>query len=271
MESGRWRIKLLLLGAGAVLILAAWLGWPHATLWYARRDALARIAEMPRGDRARMNLVLATGVKKVPPAPATGKRIAHGADGWRFSLPAAEYRRHEDPNRPLALVGETLSVNIGGVWTQTPKFRPDMAPTNAQVQAYVRDTEPYDILADAFTTTAATVRAARSHAELQKALYLLLMRSILQPTGSDKQWLRIELAGRRGFLAGDETSRAILVSVYLPETTQFAEIAIAPQEGATMADVWRCLGQLHIDRDAATTGPLTLPAAATRPAPTTRP
>ena len=58
-----------------------------------------------------------------------------------------------------------------------------------------------------------------------------------------------DVRGRRGFLSGDEKSKNVIATLYLPQTRQFAEIAIEPRSGATMDDIYNCLGELAIQRD----------------------
>jgi hypothetical protein len=248
MKPSRWKIKVALLLAGAAAILAVLYAWPGVSLWYAKAQAMRELSKVSNNDRAAIHCVLAPQVKQVPTIESAGERVGCAADGWRFSLPADEFRRSEDPNRPHVLEGGRVAVHVFGASIKTPQFRQAYAPTNDEVQCYYEQTDPYEILCDAFTATPAQVEAARTHAELQKTLYLLLLRSILQPVGSDKQWLRLEIGGRRAILAGDATCKIIPVSIYLPQTRQFADIGIAPKNGATLDDVYRCLGQLRIER-----------------------
>ena len=57
------------------------------------------------------------------------------------------------------------------------------------------------------------------------------------------------MTGQAGFLAGDEMCKAVIATIYLPRTKQFAELAIEPHDGATMDDVYNCLAALDIQRD----------------------
>jgi len=238
MASGRW------------MILAALLWGPDLTFRYAKAQAMAKLSA---NDLAAIRCVLSAEVKRVPAAEVPGDRVSRVRDGWRFSLPAGDFRPSDDPNQPNVLESDRLAVHILGACSRTPQLKPQYRPTNDEALRYCRQTDPYQLLCDAFTMTPAGLEAAETHAELQKALHLLLLRSIVRPIGLEKQWLRLAVGGRRGFLAGDETCEPILVWLYLPETREFADVALHPKDGAAadMEDVYRCLGQLKIQREAA--------------------
>ncbi len=248
-RSSRRRVKVVLLVAGAAAILAVLYVWPSVSLSYAKSRAMAKLSKIPPNDRASIHCVLGPDVRQVPTVEVPGPSVRCAAGGWCFRLPASEYRGGADPNRPNVLESDRLAAHFVGVGAKTPRFKQGHAPSIDEVHRYYEQTDPYQVLCDAFATTPADVEAAGTHAELQKTLYLLLLRSVFQPLGSEKQWLRIEVGGRRGFLAGDATCKLVRICLYLPETRQFADFAIAPADGAGMDEVYRCLGQLRIERD----------------------
>jgi hypothetical protein len=99
------------------------------------------------------------------------------------------------------------------------------------------------------SSTPRDIEAATTSAELQKSLYLLLLRTALQTNGAEKLWQRIEVRSRDGFLSGDAESKRVIATIYLPQTKEFAELAILPRDGAAMDDIYNCLGELAIQRD----------------------
>jgi hypothetical protein len=149
-----------------------------------------------------------------------------------------------------------------------------MAPANAEVARYFRETDPYQILVDAFSVTPAGLEAAGSHAELQKHLYLMVLKSALETIGSDKRWERFEVGGQKGILSGDTKSTCVIVDIYCPQTRQFAALALFPHDGATMDDVYECLAQIRIERDPTASRPAAFPFTTNAPGsfrPTSRP
>ena len=246
MRTSGWKFRAVLLVGGGAVIAAAWFGGGRLSLRRAKAQALATLSHLADAQDAAIHRVPSEAVRRVEGVAVTGERAACTIGGWRLALPASEYRLSDDPNEPHVLVARRLDVHFAGPWQARPAFHTGAAPSSNEVLRYFDRTSSYRLTCDAFATTLADVRAAETHEQLQKALYLLLLRSALEPVGSSKQWLRIEVAGRRGFLAGAETSRLIHVSLYLDEADLFAGIGIAPLDGATMHDVYRCLAQLEI-------------------------
>jgi hypothetical protein len=257
MRFGTWQFKAVLIAAGAALSLAGGLALPRATLWYAKRVALRPYEKMQPSELAALNCVLAGDVKTIPPAAPGGRTVQWAGDGYRIQLPADEFRPKTDPNEPNAdhtFVGRKLKVRMLGVSAKTPSFKPGMTPKNAEVTRYFRQADPYQVLVDAFSVRPADLAAADSHATLQKNLYLILLKTVLQTIGSDKRWERFEVAQRKGILSGDAASGRVLVDIYCPETKELAALVLFPSAGATMDDVYHCIAQIRIDRDPAASG-----------------
>jgi hypothetical protein len=76
----------------------------------------------------------------------------------------------------------------------------------------------------------------------------LLIKAQLMPIGADKHWERIDTRKREGIIAGDTTMRGILVTLYLPEGREFADILIRPKDAANMADVYSAVAKLDVTK-----------------------
>jgi hypothetical protein len=260
MKSGTWQFKAVLIGAGAAACVAAGLAWPKVSFWLAKRQAVQSIGSIAAADQTVMRCVLAAEVKVIPPATPAGKVIHWTGDGYRIALPAEEFRRPDDGNSgdlAKVFVGRKVTVRVQGVGPKTASFAAGMAPTSQEVARFFRETDPYEIVVSAFNATPADVLDATDSASLQKGLYLLLMKSVLQTIGSQKLWQRIECGGCKGILSGDTSCIAVVVDLYCPRTKEFATLTIKPGEGASMDDVYRCIGQIRIERDPAATRPAT--------------
>ena len=248
MKPTRWKLKIALVLVGVAAVIAARFLWPMASFWHTKRQLLQTLEQVTQGDRSALNCVLAAEIENVPPRDGNGQRITYRTGGYVFSLPAATYRR-KDPNRPGVLESDRLSVHVLGVGPETPQLAANMAPREPEVVDYFRQTDPYQILVDAYTTTPADVKASATRPEFEKALHLIMLRSIVQPVGADKLWMRFIARGRKGFLAGDTTCQYVYTSIYLPEGKEFATVTLQPKQGTALDDIWACLGSLVIEVD----------------------
>ncbi|MCD6303909.1 MAG: hypothetical protein J7M21_02985 [Planctomycetes bacterium] len=280
----RWKVKAVLVAVGVIVIAAGLLVWPKVSFWYARRQVLASLERLDPNSRAFLNFTLAAEEKVLPQAPPGPVRVSRAVGKWLYSLPADRWHLAAEPNRPNVMAGPKLRVCPIGAWDINLEFKPRFAPSRESVRNWLRSSDPYELLTEAYRTTPGDVEAAADLEQLQRKLYLLLLRSILQPVGSNKLWMRFRSGARRGFVAGDTTCRGILASFYLPRTRQFAEVLIIPAADANMADVWQCLTEVRFDPlppASAPSGipllplepvsPTTGPGAASRPAAATGP
>jgi hypothetical protein len=249
MKSGTWKFKAFLLAVGIVLIAATAVLWPRLSFWQRKQQAFEKLDGLDIATRNRMLAKLSAETRHIPTIDNQGKAVTVRLGGWTFSLPAARYRFGEDANDSLRLAADKLNVVFDGVRSKKPDFSAHMAPSNPEVIKYFREVDPYRMLLDAYNSTPKDIQAATTSAELQKSLYLLLLRTALQPNGAEKLWQRLDVRGRRSFLSGDANSTNVIASIYLPQTRQFAEIALEPHDGATMDDIYNCLGELDIQRD----------------------
>ena len=248
MKSGTWQFKAVLLTVGAVLVAVTAILWPHVAFSYSKQRAMDDVQASSAGQTgqaARME----PEVCHILTADWQGESACVKVDGWAFSLPAGGFRAVAGDGRPRTLVSDQLAITIDSVKSKSPDFKPQFMPSNPQVIKYFQECDPYDMLLDAFRSTPADVERAESPAQLQKALYLLLLRTTLHTHGSEKRLHRIDVRGRRGLLSGDETSKILVASIYLPQCKSFADVAIYPKSGATMKDIYACLGSLDIQPD----------------------
>ncbi len=257
MKSGTRKFKVFLLSAGAIVIAATAVLWPRVAFWHSKQQAFNNLSRLDASQQFGMLAKLAPDVRHIPAAGDRGESIAVGMGGWIFTLPKDRYHPSADANQTRLLEADNLAVRFDGVRSKSPDFAANFSPTNKEVVKYFRQVDPYQMLLDAFNSTPRDIENASTPGELQKSLYLLLVRTALQTSGAERLWQRIEVRGRAGFLSGDETCKAVITTIYLPRTKQFAELAIEPRKGATMDDVYNCLAALDIYRD---------PNAATRPA-----
>ena len=249
MKSGTRKFKVFLLTAGAIVIVATAILWPHVMFWHRKQQVFNNLSRLDASQRLGWRAVLAPDVRHIPVAGDQGESIAVRMGGWVFTLPKDRYHPSADANQTRLLEADNLAVRFDGVRSKSPDFTAELSPTNKEVIKYFREVDPYQTLLEAFNSTPRDIQNASTQAELQKSLYLLLVRTALQPSGADRLWQRIEVRGRTGFLSGDQTCKAVVATIYLPQTKQFAELAIEPHEGATMDDVYNCLGALDIQRD----------------------
>jgi len=249
MKSGTWKFKAVLSAVGIILIVATAVLWPRLAFWYSKRQVFKNLGGLDASQRTAMRARLSAEIRSIPAIENRGEAVTVGLGGWAFSLPAARYRFGEDANQNMRLEADKLDVVFDGVRSKTPDFRAEIAPSNPRVVKYFREVDPCRMLLDAYTCTPGDIENAATPAELQKALYLLLLRTALQTNGAEKLWQRIEVRGRAGFLSGDANSANVIATIYLPQTRQFAELALEPRDGATMDDIYTCLGELAIHRD----------------------
>jgi len=239
MKSGTWQFKAVLLGGGLAIVAAAAIFWPRIAFTYGKQSVLNELGD----PSASTNACLAPGVRQIPAGETSPETVTVDLPGWSFSLPKDGYKVADGS---AEFVGEKLWVKVDGVRDKRPIFKPGFAPSNSQVRKYLRDTDPYRLLEEAYSSTQADVEKAQTQVELQKVLYLRLLRAALQTHGAEKLWQRIEVRGRKGFLSGDESSKILVATIYLADTKEFAEIVILPRPGATMEDIYRCLSLLNI-------------------------
>lgn len=249
MKSGTWKFKAFLLAVGIVLIAATAVLWPRLSFWHRKQQAFEKLGGLDTSTRNGMLAKLSAETRHIPTVEGQGEVVTVRMGGWAFSLPAVRYRFGDDANENLRLAADKLNVVFDGVRSKKPDFTAHMAPSNPQVIKYFRHVDPYQMLLDAYNATPRNIQAATTPAELQKSLYLLLLRTALQPNGAEKLWQRLEVRGHRGFLSGDANSTSVIAAIYLPQTKQFAELALEPHDGATMDDIYNCLGELDIQRD----------------------
>jgi len=246
MKSGSWRFKALALVFGGVAIAAAASLGPKLAFSYSKQQALKDLEASPASCPR-----LAPDVCRIPVADGHGEMCVANFCGWSFSLPKADYKLSTDALDPgIVFVGKKLSVKVDGVRDRRPDFKSGFVPSNPSVKKYFREVEPYGMLVDAFGSTPADVERAQTPAELQKSLYLLMLRAALQTHGAEDLWQRIEIGSRRGFLSGNETSPVLVATIYLEQTKEFAEVVITPKPGATWEDIFACLGALDIQKAA---------------------
>jgi len=223
--------------------------WPRLTFWYSKQQAFKKLGGLDSSHRMGMLAKLSAETRQIPAAEDQGEAVTVRLGGWVFSLPADRYRFGEGANQNLRLEADKLAVVFDGVRSKTPDFSAGYTPSNPQVVKYFREVDPHQMLLDAYNSTPRDIETAATPAELQKSLYLLLLRTALQTDGAEKLWQRIEVRGRAGFLSGDAESGSVIATIYLPQTKQFAELALEPRDGATMGDIYNCLGELAIQRD----------------------
>jgi len=237
-------------GAGLIALAAAYAG--DLSLWYAKRQAWERISNVPPREKATLNVVLLPEVRAVPAPPSRAARVAREIGGYRFTLPAAEFRLPRDPNDPNGpgdgFDGAKITIRCTGIVSRTPDFKIEHQPTEESVRQYLRKTDPYDLVVDIFNARPAAIRTQATHADLQKLLYLLLLKSAYQPVGSERLFQQFRTDRRDGILAGDQSCEALVALIYLPETRQFAELVIGNKGEVRMDDVYRCLGLLKIEK-----------------------
>jgi hypothetical protein len=246
MTPARRKKEIVIAAVAAAIVLLIVFASPQLRLWRARQLAFRRISDIPPREKATLDCVLAAEVKAIGRSSTGGETVAHRAGGYELSLPAEEYRPLTDANNGFE--SDRLQVRLLSIAPRAPRLSPETGPTDDGVRAWLSETDPYDVVVEAFNATPAGIRTQTTRAGLQKHLYLLLLKSLYQPIGSEKLFLRFRTGERKGILAGDLTSDFIIVLVYLPETKEFAELLIAGKPGCEMDNVYRCLGQMEARR-----------------------
>lgn len=247
MRRKRKRTELLLAVLVAAVVILIVLGAPQASLWLAKQEAWRKIASIPSRQKATLDNVLAPEVKQVPVVLIEGDSLAYALGAYEFLFPADEYARLADANDG-GVESDRLEVRFLSLAPRSSDFSETAGAADASIRDWLRRTDPYDLLVEAFNATPTGIREQDSHAGLQKHLYLLLLKSVHQPIGSETLFLQFRAGGYKGFLAGDTTSDLVIVWIYLPDAQLFAELLISPKDRTEMADVYRCLGQLRIRR-----------------------
>ena len=219
-------------------------------LWVAKRQAIKKYDAMSAEDKETLNIVLSPDIVTIAPVEPERERAGCALDGYRLSLPADEYKPVEGVQKRFE--NDKVVVGYLGVCALVPDMRKEKVtkePTGESVAAWFTRTEPYQILTDAYNATPKDIRYQNSFDALQKCLLLLLLKTIVQPIGSERLWTRFEANGRKGFLAGDTTCRGIGVELYLAESRLFANVVILPKPWAKMADVYHTIGQIRIEKE----------------------
>ena len=239
----------ILAAAGVFAAATALVAWPRVSLWRAKRQVIKDFDAMQADTRAGLNAVLSPGVVDIPPVNCNSERVSCVSGGYRFSLPDAEYVYFGGPERSFENCKLTVGyLRVHSLTPEAPEKSAAGKTITDGVRDYFKSTEPYEILVDAFSAKPADIRQQGSFSALQKHVLLLLLKQELQPPGAERLWKRFEANGRKGMLAGDVACRWVKVQLYLPESRQFGTLAIFPRPGATMDDVYHCLGELHVEQ-----------------------
>lgn len=224
----------VLLGAALALPLAIGSDDPLQDL----RDAKARADELLKSEELQVTPL--PDVRKIEPAAIIGLRVSAEKDGYRVTLPALTYRRGPGPN--IDFLSKRLHVRyLGSAGIQMNlKDVPD-APD------YFKETDPFQIVVDAFRTRPMDVRDAASAAEVRRHYMLLMLKATLMPTGADTHWEEFQRDELRGHIAGDTSLEGISVEIYVPQTQELVMLLLGPQKGASMKDVHCAIAELQIE------------------------
>jgi len=231
----------------AAMAVVVWLAWSPALLWFAKRDAAKTYANMNIQDADALNTVLSSKVKSIRPGDSKGQRVASQIDGYQFSLPSPEYKKL--PGNYIDFGSDKLTVRCLGVLSLTEELTEEFAKAGAgstPVNQYFEKTDPFQILVDSFNARPKDIQAQETFEDLERHLILLLLKAELVPIGSEKHWERIDTGKREGIIAGDTSLRGIQVTLYLPESKEFAWVLIVPKDGGRMDDVYRAIAELDM-------------------------
>ena len=240
------RVKRLSLAAIAVVLLLLLVIWvfPQLSLWLAKRSALATFSEQSQKELGAT--VLSPQVKIIPPATAEAQVVWQDADGYRFSLPASRYKLIPSGDGKM-FAADKLSARCFGAAPCNIIFSKS-SPDSESYNTLFGNENPYDVLVDTFNATPAGIQAQPDKRSLSRHLRLLFYKAQLAQVGCDKLWMKFETGKYKGIITGDTSCKAILVTLYLPDTKEFADLAIFPGKGATMDDVWRTLSELQVEK-----------------------
>jgi len=229
----------------AAIALAVWLAWSPVLLWFAKREAIKKYANMQDTDA--LNMTLSSKVRFIRPGDSEGQRVTTRVDGYDFSLPSAEFQilPVEGRGKRIDFHSAKLRVWCVGVLPLVGEIAKGIVG-NSAFSRYFAETDPFVVLVDAFNARPKDIAEQATFDDLKKHLALLLIKAALIPIGSEKLWERIDTGKRQGILAGDTSQRFILVMMYLPECKQSAEFVVFPKGDAHMDDVYRAIGELRI-------------------------
>lgn len=242
MKSGSWQTQVVLVALGVVAIGAAVYYTPQAAFSYRKQLCLSELRESINADAPR----LAPGIRRIEPAREAGEAVTASVDGYEFAMPKAVYEVSAGLCKPILFTSPALTVRIDGVRDKRPEFKPGFGPSDPEVARFFREADPHEILLAAFNSAPADVKHASTTRQLQKSLYLLLLRAALQTHGAEDLWQRIEVHGRPGFLSGDPSSQILVATIYLRDSKRFAEVVITASAGVSMAEIYACLASLQV-------------------------
>lgn len=225
------------------MAVVVWLAWSPVLLWFAKQDALKKCANMQDQDVDALNTVLSSKVKFIRPGDFEGHRVTSEIDGYQFSLPSPEYKTL--PGNYIDFGSDKLTVRCLGVLSLTGEFAKAGAG-NTPVNQYFEKKDPFLILVDSFNARPKDIQTQETFEDLNKHLILLLLKAVLMPIGSETLWERIDTGKREGIIAGDTSMRSIYVTLYLPQSKEFASLVIFPKDGVQMDDVYRAIAELDI-------------------------
>lgn len=240
------RLRRLFIGL-ILLALAVGLSWSPACLWYAKRQAMQKFAH--NSDTQILNIALAPEVRQIKPVEMTDElRVSVDKQGYRWQLPAAQFQAiinedHWKFDSPKMTVFCSGTMDLKGMLIKAPKG-------NTTFDQYIAQINPYQMLVDIFNSRPMDIPQQASMGDLQKHLYLLLIKSELMSMGSDKNWEQIDTGHFKGIIAGNTSSRGVFVDLYLPDKKVFAHMFISPKPGVTpavtMEEIYQVLAEIQI-------------------------
>lgn len=245
MKASMRKPVIIALSISVLLACVILVGWPHARLWMAKREAMKLYEKLPQEEQAALNCTLLPGIKKITCNETWTEGVSCIRDGYRFSLPSARYTRQPGPNDRFE--SEKTIVGYLGATSLTNEIA-KANDKDPKIDSYFKGTDPFQILVDAFNATPKGIGDQQTLDGLRKHLILLLIKAQLQPVGADKSWEVCETDTRKVIVAGNTSMRGISVMIYLPETRMFANIIVWPKAGAQMNDVYQAISDLRLER-----------------------
>jgi hypothetical protein len=233
--------RVVVIAAICVGILVICVAWSPVSLGLAKRKLANTYADMEERDT--LNIALAPRIRELHAGLSGQSLISSEYGGYRFSMPASQYWDASD-RRP-AFESDHLTVVCLGVGPLGDIFA-EVSVEDEATRRYFAETDPFQIMVDAYNACPNQVADQESFEDLRKLAALLVLKTMLTPVGTEALWERLESQGRQAIIAGDITTDAILVTIYLPETRETAEILINVEPAATMADVYRAIADLEI-------------------------
>lgn len=245
MKASMRKPIVVVLSICVLLACVVLVGWPHVRLWMAKREAMKPYEKLSQEEQAALNCTVLPQIRKIACKETWTEGVSCVRDGYRFSLPSAQYTRQPGPNDRF----EAAKIVVGylGATSLTSEIA-KANDQNAQVDSYFNGTDPFQILVDAFNATPKGIEDQQTLGDLRKHLSLLLIKSVLQPVGADKSWEVCEAGRHKLIIAGDTSMRGVSVMMYLPETKMSANIVVWPKAGAQMEDVYQAISDLRLER-----------------------